>query len=118
MEKMIKNYNNFINESKKESFEEFSLIRLNGAKKIAENAKEKVGDALLTYHHFKDKIPTYKKAKDGEFDMINSKKEYETLLEKLYKSTKDNMKISQVEFQELVGRIEVLGELIIRKEIE
>ena len=30
---MIKNYNNFINESKKESFEEFSLIRLNGAKK-------------------------------------------------------------------------------------
>ena len=40
------------------------------------------------------------------------------LLEKLYKSTKDNMKISQVEFQELVGRIEVLGELIIRKEIE
>ena len=56
MEKMIKNYNNFINESKKESFEEFSLIRLNGAKKIAENAKEKVGDALLTYHHFKVKI--------------------------------------------------------------
>ena len=63
-------------------------------------------------------IREFKKAKDGEFDMINSKKEYETLLEKLYKSTKDNMKISQVEFQELVGRIEVLGELIIRKEIE
>lgn len=93
-------------------------MKLNCAKKIAENAKEKVADALLTYHHFKVKIPTYKKVKDGEFDMINSKKEYETLLEKLYKSTKDNMKISQVEFQELVGRIEVLGELIIRKEIE
>ena len=57
---MIKRYNNFINESaKEETFEEFSLIRLKGASKIAETAQDKGGDSLLTYHHFKAKLPYY-----------------------------------------------------------
>jgi hypothetical protein len=46
--------------------------------------------------------------------MSKAKEEYEELLEKLYKSTdKGEMSISQVAFQELVGKLEVLGELLI-----
>jgi len=41
-------------------------------------------------------------------------KEYKKLLEQLYNSTKDGMDIKQIQFQELVGKIEVLGELLIK----
>ncbi len=47
--------------------------------------------------------------------MEDAKKEYKDLLEKLYLGTKDNMGIEQIEFQELVGKMEVLGELIIKE---
>ena len=96
-------------------FEEFSEHRLNGATTITHNAEEKGGDALLTYHHFKVKLSTYKEAKDGNFNPSEAEKEYKKLLRKLYTSTKSEMNIGQIEFQELVGRIEVLGELLIRK---
>ena len=113
----IKNYPvENINETKKETFEEFSNIRLAGATKIADAAKEKGGDAMLTYHHFVVKLPTYKKAGDGKFDLAKAKDEYKNLLDKLYSSTYKKMNITPVEFQELVGRIEVIGELIIRYE--
>ena len=113
----IKNYPNFeLNEAKNETFEDFSSIRLAGAKKISDSAKEKGGDALLTYHHFKVKLPTYKRAIDGKFDLDKAKSEYKDLLERLYSKTSKSMDIDQVQFQELVGRIEVVGELIIRNE--
>jgi len=57
----------------------------------------------------------YEKASKGELDMEDAKKEYKDLLEKLYLGTKDNMGIEQIEFQELVGKMEVLGELIIKE---
>jgi hypothetical protein len=116
MDEQIKKYDDFLNESKtKESFEDFSATRLAGATKITDAAKEKGGDALLTYHHFKVKLPTYRKAKDGKFDKLETEKEYKDLLDKLYSSTKENMDITQVDFQEIVGKIEVLGELLIRQ---
>ena len=40
-------------------------------------------------------------------------KEYKRLLEKLYTSTNEGMDIKPVEFQELMGKIEVLGELML-----
>ena len=46
----------------KESFEQFAKNRLAGAEKIIANAKEKGGDALLTYTHFNVKPSYYKKA--------------------------------------------------------
>ena len=49
----------------------------------------------------------------SKFDKEKSVKEYKRLLEKLYKSTNENMDIKPVEFQELMGKIEVLGELIL-----
>ena len=66
---------------------------------------------MLTYHHFIVKLPYYKKAADGKLDMEKTKKEYTDLVNKLHKSGSN---IGQIEFQRLVGKIEVLGELIIK----
>jgi hypothetical protein len=97
----------------KETHKEFAQNRLAGATKISQAAKEKGGDALLTYHHFHVKLPYYKKSVEGKLDMQEVKEEYDDLLTDLYESTRNSMKISQVRFQELVGKIEVLGELLI-----
>jgi len=92
----------------KETFEEFAKKRGEGAAKIASNAEEKGGLALLTWHHFKVKAPYYKKATEGKFDKETAKKEFEKTYNKIY------LNMSQIEFQREVGRLEVLGELIIK----
>lgn len=97
----------------KETPQEFAQNRLAGAAKISQAAKEKGGDALLTYHHFHVKLPYYKKMVDGKLDMQKVKEEYDALLTKLYEATRNSMIITQVQFQQLVGKIEVLGELLI-----
>ena len=86
---------------------DFVSNRMNGAAKITKNAKEKGGDALLTYHHFVVKLPYYEKAKNGEMDIDAAKKEF---LETLAKISLD---MDQTTFQTEVGRLEVLGELFI-----
>jgi hypothetical protein len=63
---------------------------------------------LFRSNHFIVKLPYYKKAKQGDFNIEEAKKEYD----KTYKSISLNM--TQTEFQREVGRLEVLGELIIR----
>lgn len=99
-----------LTEAKKQenTFEDFAETRGKGAEKIANTAKEKGGLALLTYNHFKVKAPYYKKAAEGKFDIEEGKKEYE----KIYKSI--SLSMTQIEFQKAVGKLEVLGELIIR----
>ena len=92
----------------KESFETFAKNRLAGAEKIIANAKEKGGDALLTYTHFNVKPSYYKKAIKGKFDKEAAKKEFNETLKKI------SMDMGQVEFQKEMGRLEVLGELIIK----
>jgi hypothetical protein len=87
---------------------DFVSNRMNGAAKITQNAKEKGGDALLTYHHFVVKLPYYKKAKDGEMDIDEAKKEFTETLGKI------TLDMDQTTFQTEVGRLEVLGELIIK----
>lgn len=109
---MIK-FGDLLVESEKIGFDEFSAKRLKGATKITEDAKKKGGPSMLTYHHFKVKLPYYKKASEGKFDLNTSKSEFQENLKKLCKLTED-VKIGQVEFQKLVGKIEVLGELIIK----
>lgn len=94
-----------------ESFKEFADKRLSGAEKITNNAHEKGGPSMLTYHHFKVKLPYYKKAAEGKFNYAASVKEFDHCVNTLA-SKMDNME--QVEFQKLMGRIEVLGELIIK----
>ena len=97
---------NILIESK--SFDTFAEKRMGGAEKIADSAKEKGGPSMLTYHHFKVKLPYYKNAAEGKFNMEESKKEFNDCLKQL----SDDME--QIEFQKLMGRIEVLGELIIK----
>lgn len=92
-------------------FEEFADKRLSGAEKIANSAHEKGGPSMLTYHHFKVKLPYYKDAAEGKFNFAAAVKEFDYCVNTLAKKM-DNME--QVEFQKLLGRIEVLGELIIK----
>jgi len=102
------------NEAKEEKVEKtdelskFADTREAGAEKIANNAHDKGGLALLTWHHFKVKLPYYKKAASGKFDVEEAKKEFD----ETYKSISTDM--DQIEFQREVGRLEVLGELIIK----
>jgi hypothetical protein len=111
---MLPKFSEFINEAKStESLVEFAENRLAGASKIAQNAKEKGGDALLTYQHFKVKLPYYKKAAAGKFNLTEAKSELSKLLAEIDGSTKA-IKLQQMEFQRIVGKIEVLGELIIK----
>lgn len=97
---------NLLTETK--SFDTFAEKRMGGAEKIAKNAKEKGGPSMLTYHHFIVKLPYYKKASEGDFNVEEAKKEFNECVKQLT----DDME--QVAFQKLVGRIEVLGELIIK----
>ena len=93
----------------KESFEDFAVTRGKGAAKISENAEKKGGLALLTWHHFKVKAPYYKKATEGKFDKEAAEKEFEQTLKKI------SLSMTPIEFQREVGRLEVLGELLIRE---
>jgi len=101
-----------INEAKEtkseKDFEEFADTRMTGAEKIVDNAKEKGGLALLTWHHFKVKLPYYEKAAEGGFDIETATKEFNETYKKI------SLSMTPIEFQREVGRLEVLGELIIK----
>lgn len=92
----------------KEAFEDFAKTRGEGANKIANTAHEKGGLALLTWHHFKVKLPYYTKAAEGKLDLEQAKKEFDSTYKKI------SLNMSQIEFQREMGRLEVLGELLIR----
>ena len=104
--KKIKRFSESDGSSKE--FEEFADAREAGAEKIASKAREKGGPALLTWHHFKVKLPYYKKAAEGKLDLEEAKKEFD----ETYKKISSDM--DQIEFQREVGRLEVLGELLIK----
>jgi hypothetical protein len=53
-------------------------------------------------------MPYYKKAKEGKLDIDEAKKEFEQTLKKI------SLGMSAVEFQREVGRLEVIGELLIK----
>ena len=94
-------------------FEDFADKRGTGAKKIAGDAQEKGGLALLTYDHFIVKLPYYKEANEGKFDPEKAMVEYTELVNSLYEKI-ETVDFGMSEFQKLVGKIEVLGELLIR----
>jgi hypothetical protein len=94
------------------TFEEFSEKRGAGAADIAEKSKEKGGLSILTYYHFDVKAPYYKKAQEGTLDLVKAKKELNSIMNEVYQGMED-MSIGQIEFQKLVGKIEVIGELLI-----
>jgi len=89
---------------------------LAGATKITEMANKKGGDALLTFHHFEVKLPIYSKAASGKFKLSEAATKLDASVSKLNQSlsTTGEIKMTQIQFQKLVGTIEVWGELIIR----
>ena len=109
-----------LNEAKTElSLEEFAQKRHDGAEKISDNAKSKGGVAMLTHHHFVVKLPYYKQAASGKFSRKKANEEYKSLCSELHSYMDDISDVDQTKFQKLVGKIEVLGELLIRnKDIE
>ncbi len=62
-------------------FENFAETRMGGAKKISDNAKEKGGLSLLTYHHFVVKLPYYKKASEGKLTKDAMEKEGKEIID-------------------------------------
>jgi hypothetical protein len=92
----------------KKKIQDFAETRGKGAEKIANTAKEKGGLAMLTYQHFKVKLPYYEKASKGTLDYEKAKEEYEKTYNKI------SLNMTQMEFQREVGRLEVLGELLIQ----
>ena len=113
---LIQDYFDFVNEAKsiEGSFEEFAQARHDGAKKIVDAAKAKGGPAMLTYHHFVVKLPYYKKAANGKFDLGVYSAALDKNLNKLLAQVPGNITMGQIDFQKTMGIIEVLGELIIR----
>jgi hypothetical protein len=93
----------------KETFENFASTRLKGAEKIADTTQKKGGLSLLTYKHYKVKLPYYKKAAAGKLDKEAAKKEFKETYKKI------SLDMTQTEFQTEMGRLEVLGELLIRE---
>jgi len=89
-------------------FLDFAGTRLKGAEKITDTTQEAGGLSLLTYKHYKVKLPYYKKASAGKLDKEAAKKEFIETLSKI------SLDMSQDEFQTEMGRLEVLGELIIK----
>ncbi len=99
----------FESKDKPDTFETFADTREAGAEKISNTAKSKGGLALLTWHHFKVKLSYYKRAAAGKFDLAEAQKEFDSTYKKISTS------MTQIEFQREVGRLEVLGELIIHE---
>jgi len=87
-------------------FLDFAGTRLKGAEKIADTTQEAGGLALLTYEHYKVKLPYYKKAAAGKLDKDAAKKEFEETYKKI------SLGMTQTQFQTEMGRLEVLGELL------
>ena len=96
------------------TFEKFVSNRLAGAIKIAETTKAKGGDSLLTYQHYKVKLPYYKKAAAGKFNIEEAKSELKKLHTYLHAIIDKFEAKGQTPFQQVMGKIEVVGELIIK----
>lgn len=99
-------------ENRKE-FLDFCKKRLEGATKISNMAKEKGGVAMLTHYHFVVKLPYYENGSKGMFDPNLAKTELRNY-SNTFCNLDEKVEIDQIEFQKLVGLIEVLGELIIK----
>jgi hypothetical protein len=102
----------------REQFEEmpmpdFAEKRLKGATKIATDAKEKGGPAILTYHHFVVKLEHYKKAVEGNFSLEETVSLYNKYMDELHKLMQEDVP-NPIDFQRIVGLLEVFGELIIK----
>jgi hypothetical protein len=105
------------NEAKNQSSEDpmtFLKNRKSGAQESAKKAKEKGGDAMLSYYHFAAKDQPYT-------EVIRTLREQGLkpaidLCKRNYKDLKSqvDLDMSQKDYQDIVGKIEVYGECYIK----
>lgn len=95
-------------------FREFAEARHKGAKDIADKAQKKGGPATLTYHHFRVKLPYYETAMNGEFNPLKAAEELRVIVAEVGNGSATWSRAEQTGFQELIGRLEVVGELLIK----
>lgn len=98
----------------KDPFKQFAKSKLMEANRIVQNAEQKGGDAMLTYHNYKVKLPIYRQVLDGKFRINQATESLDKQIKKLNEGVKTRVRLRQVEFQKLIGLIEVFGELIIK----
>jgi hypothetical protein len=100
------------------ALEKFIAKRAAGANKIANSSKKKGGYSTLTAIHFAAKAKPYKEASKMEnspnknCDKCNAY--YKKKIKETYDKLKDIDRLSQKEFQALMGELEVWGEVYIR----
>ena len=88
--------------------------RKKGAKETADKAKEKGGDAILSYYHFAAKNKPYAqiintfKSEGLKASLKLCKNEYKRLMKEC------DLDMNQKQYQAIVGEIEVYGECYIR----
>ena len=113
---MINEEKMIYNEAKKQSEDPVVFLknRKTGAAESAKKAKEKGGDALLSYYHFAAKDKPYaeimrKLQEAGMSETIQlCKEKYENLISQV------DLDMNQKKYQEIVGEIEVYGECYIK----
>lgn len=99
-----------------ENLQDFLETRKSGAEKIAKSAQEKGGASLLTAVHFKAKRVPYTqaikhaKARENDEPLEGCKERAEELVKML----KNWHKMSQNEFQKVMGELEAYGESYIK----
>ena len=96
-----------------ESFQQFLTKRAAGAAKIAHSSKEKGGFATLTAIHFAAKAKPYKESEQWA-TKEGKDAHYKKMAEEVYAKLANLDKLSQKEFQALMGELEVWGEVYIR----
>jgi hypothetical protein len=101
-----------VDKNNPDDLEEFVTKRAAGAKKISNQAKNKGGYSLLTAVHFDAKKTPYTQASKhvNDKDSVFIKKKADACFEKL----KNWDKMSQREFQWVMGQLEAYGEVYIR----
>lgn len=107
----IVEYSSFLNESAGQTLPQFAENRMAGASDIAKKAKEKGGNAMLTFHHFDVKLPYYKEVAENKWTKEQWEKKFSEKMQELEYGLKSG--ISQIDFQKVVGEIEVIGEILI-----
>jgi gas vesicle protein len=98
--------------STEESLKEFLMKRLAGARKIQASAQKKGGYSLLTAIHFKAKFRPYSAC----MKHTDSSKFAEEQADRCLSRLKNWKKMSQREFQTVMGELEAYGEVYIREE--
>jgi hypothetical protein len=89
---------------------QFLQNRLDGAKKITTQAAAKGGDARLTAWHFQAKLPVYEELLKFKG---NIKKHCQTQYKALARRLA-NLTMNEKDFQSLMGRMEVYGEVYLK----